>query len=270
MKRLVGSGFFTGILIIAGLASIYGSLTAERSPVWAIGPLQLAQFSSGFALFQENRPYYFTFSPYNDYTISEDNSRNTLITKSEVEAKNFTTDLHSSHILDIRDVLLNYLNLDRPSLTFVTSNYSFTYLAEIKNNKLTLTRYLQIKNNNMPKLVGSTVNYFGTDYIYDQSGRLYVFQQPEDIVRFNQLYGVNLTYEQGEDRIAVPGKTVVLINPSVAGALVIKAQGNQSLFVNRQARLIEIEEPTVKRGDFIITPMNIEIYSTYQEAQKHL
>jgi hypothetical protein len=260
MKHLAANVFFTLILIITGLASIYGVLISERSPVLAIGSMQLAPFSSGFALFQENRPYYFSFSPYNDYIVTDDNSKSALITKAEVDAKSFTTDLHILKILDIQNNLLNYFNLDHPNLTFSTSNYQFTYRVEAKNNKLILSRNLQIKNNIIPKLVGSTVNYFGTDFVYDQSGRLYVFKQPEDITWFSQFYGVNLTYEQGEDRIMIPGKVVTIVNPSVAGAIVIRARDNQNLFVDRPAHLIEIEDPVVKVGDNITTSMNIEIY----------
>lgn len=270
MKNLFISLFFCVLLIIIGIASLYGVLIPKNNPVKAVGSMQLAPFENGLALYQQDKPYYYGFSPYNDYVISGVGTRSSLITVQELNDKRFSTDFKISYLAEIKNALLNFFNLDTPGISYSTENYQISYQSKLDSKSVLINRKINIKNDKIPPISGMTMTYAGSDFIYDQSGHLYNFQNNEDLTLFEKLYGIHLEYQAGEPRISVGDKTILIMNPLIASVMVISAKENQSLYINRDNRIIEVEGTPNRQGKEITDSIRISVYQNPQEAEKSL
>lgn len=259
MKKFITSLFYFAILIFLGIASVYGVKTRKNAPVFAVGNMQLTVFENGIGFFQKDRHYYYTFSPFNDYLISTNGDRSALFSKEEIENKSFTSDYKKSHLKEIIQIIKSYINKAQPSIKFNTDK-EVEYVAEINGNKVVIKRTLSLKSKfNRPEKTGIVLPYEGIDFVYDKQGNLYNYQLEEDIEFFKKLYGIDLKYEIESARIEVPGKTIIVSNPNIAGAMIIKANQNQKIIINVDYHLIEIEE-AISNPEKHITEVEVEVY----------
>ncbi len=270
MKEFIKSIFFFTILIFLGLVSLYGVLVPDNVPVKATGVVQFGVFKTGLALYQGDRPYYYTFSPYNDYFVLSDGSRNNFFSQEEIKEKRFTTNMHRSKIKDIRSVILSYFGLALPQISYYGENKQIDYFSQVRDNKVTITRRFKVEGSNSPQIFGSTLNYYGIDFVYDKSGNLYGYKSEDEIANFAKFYGITFTAKTEDSRTEVLDKTIIIVNPDVAGAMVVKANENQILWVNRNTRMIEIEEQSVPTNGYYTTTINVEVYENPGQAQNNL
>ena len=269
MKRFVINIFFFIVLIFLGLASLYGVLVPDNVPLKAVGAMQLSAFKNGLSLYQANRPYYYSFSPYNDYFLLADGNRSVFLSEEEIKDNRFTTNFHTSHLKDIENAILAYFNGADPQITFYGENKEIEYYTESSNNTLTITRRAKANGDN-PQTLGMTLTYYGMDWVYDKLGNLYAYQSDEEIASFARFYGVVLKLKTEEFRIPVPDKIVVIVSPYLASIIVVRATDNQTLWVNRNTKTIEVEERVNPQDGFYSSSLKVEVYESPREAQKAL
>lgn len=270
MKHLLTGIFYCFLLFLLGLASFYGVLVPERIPVMPIGNMQLSTFERGLALYQQGKPYYYTISPYNDYIISGEGVRSSLITNQELADKAFTADYKNSYLAEVRDSLLGYFNLIVSNISYNTENYRIKYTSQSKNNELLISRYLSVNKGNLPPLSGMTLTYSGADFVFDKSGHLYNYQSDENLKIFELLYGMHLDYEPESLGTLVGDKRLFIMNPLLASTIVIKVGDDQSLYIDRVNKIIEIQESGLIQGSYLINTIEMEIFNNPKEAMKSL
>lgn len=269
MKNILENFFYFALFILLLTASLLGVIVPDNTPVRSVGNMQIANFKNGLSLFQGNRQYYYTFSPFNDYFVSTDGSRNTLISGNEAQENLYKSTFHASGIKDIANSILSYFNATSPSIKFVTDKEA-AYSSKVDGNTVTISRDFKLGRGISVQTLGSTMPYYGMDFIYDKDGNLYTLQSEEDISSFEKLYRIKLAKKTEEFRIGIPGKSLAIVNPYVAAVMVLKANDNQTIWVNRNAKMIEVEEQVTPMLNDYSTSLKIEIYSNTQEAQKYL
>jgi len=270
MKKLVKNTFIFIVLILLGLASLFGVLVSDNVPVKAVGTMQISAYKNGLSLYQGNRQYYYTFSPYNDYFLVSDGNRGVFFSEEEIKDNRFTTNLHTSHLKDIKNAILAYFNEADPRIIFFGENKEIEYYSESSSNVLTVSRRIKANGNNNPQVLGTTFTYYGMDFIYDKSGNLYVYQADEDIANFAGSYGVSLKLKTEEFRIPIPDKTIIITSPYLASTIIIRVKDNQTLWVNRNTKMVEVEEQVTPQDGYYTTHLKVEVYENPKEAQKTL
>lgn len=270
MKHLATSIFFCILLVILGIAFLYGVLVPQNGQNKPVVNMQLVVFENGLALYQQNKPYYYTFSPYNDYFFSGEGIRSSLITTQDLAEQNFSSSFKTFHLTAIRNTLFGFFNLVSPNITYETKNYQIRYESKFINNSVTINRKIKVKNGKIPSILGETLTFSGADFIYDRSGNLYNFKTDEDLNSFEKFYGIHLQYQSDRSRVSVGDKTIFIMNPLIAAVLVIKADNNQSLYINPDSRTIEIQGTANWQGNENISSMTVSVYDDPKEAQQSL
>lgn len=269
MKNMLKNFFFFTLFILLGIASLLGVVVPDNVPTRSVGSMQIAPFKNGLSLYQGNRPYFYTFSPFNDYYVTDDGLRNTIISEGEVQEIQYKSTLRTSQAKDITRSILSYFNAANPSIKFITDKEA-EYSTKVNGNAVTVTHDFKFRKDISVQSLGSTIPFYGIDFIYDKEGNLYTKQSDEDIVSFEKFYGIKLTKKTEEFRIAIPEKSLIIVNPNVASAIVVKASDSQTMWVNRNTRMIEVEEQIIPLSGEYRSSMNVEIYENPQEAQKYL
>lgn len=269
MRRSVTYLFYFIVLIVLGLASLFWGLVSDSVPVKTIGVMQLSAFKNGLSFYQVNRLYYYSFSPYNDYLLFSDGSRSTFLSEDEVRENRFSTNFHTSQSRDILNAILAYFNAADPQITFYGEKNKIEYYTKSENNTLTVTGRLKATSNN-PQTLGMTLTYYGMDFVYDKSGNFYGYNSGEELANFTKFYKVSLTAKKEDFRIPIPGKTIVIVSPYIAGALVVRANNNQAMWVNRNTKMVEVEEQVYPKDGYLTNSVKIEVYDSPVEAQNNL
>lgn len=269
MKIFLKSFFFLFALIFLAFASVYGVIVPENIPIRPVGTMQLAPFKDGLSLFQGDTGYYYTFSPFNDYFISPDGARSTYISQEELTNNQYNSNFKKNHWTDIKNILEAYVGDTSPTLTFRAQRETI-YTSLIQNNKVTIKQEIS-KNSRIPiQVVGMTIPFRGTDIVYDDFGQLYTYQPDEDIVAFQQLYGIKLDQPTDDTRSPIPSRKVILVNPHITGVIVVKARENQRLWINQNAKLIEVETLVNPNAEDYTTSIDVEVYPDPIQAQENL
>lgn len=263
--------FYFILFIMLGTASLYGVILPKAMPVKPVASLQLTPFEDGLSLHQGDKKYYYTFSPFNDYYISPDGSRSTFITQEELEEEKYLSDWHSSHAKDIIVALKSYLNITKPQIHFWGPSSDISYATDFNENQIKINRKLRLNLPFQPVTLGSTMKYYGGDFIYDDKGIYYTYQSGQDLTFYYQLYGVRLIEISDLSQKTIAGRVVYISNPDLLGIIKITAGPRQNLFINRSARLIEIEEEaTPTKDNSYETSIAIEIIKNQNMAKYHL
>lgn len=250
-------------------ASLYGVLTPDNVPVAKVGSMQLAPFKNGLSLYQGYRGYYYIFSPFNDYFITNDGVRRTFISEKELSQKKFKSSYKSSHWDDIIQTVKSYLEIPQLIISF-NSKRAIGYEAEIsKNSAIVKNLVILSDQEKTPRILGSTMSWQASDIVFDKTGNLYNYLLLKDIENFESTYGIKLHQDLGELRVPVADGKIVIVNPSLSSVLVVKALPNQRMFINREWRLVEVEQ-LAKTDTVYHTSIKIEVYESPKEAIKAL
>lgn len=256
------------MLLLVG--SLYGARIHETTPVMAVGSMQIAPFKNGLSLYQGYRGQYYAFSPFNDYLLDATGSRSSLITEDEANQGSYRSNLHTSRVADITNAIKSYFGISSPTITFWT-NKSIKYTAYIDKNKLQVKRDIFFPYGiNQPHKVATTLAFHGGDFVFDATGTLYNYQTSSDIGAFEKIYGIHLTQNLTDFRMIVPDQIIYIVNRYVSGTIVVRAGEQQQLYVDRNAKLIEIEETVVpikeRESAHYQTTMQVEVFQTPKEA----
>ncbi len=248
------------VFIVLGLTSLFGVIIPDNLPVSSVGYFQLAPFQDGLSLYQSQnlQRYYYVFTPFNDYIIDENNTRQNLINKTSEKEKGYSVNLYKrSKWENIFFAIASYLNIVSPSIRYLGPD-DISYQSKVNGNKMVIERNLNTNKSINSQISGITMSYYSGDFIYTPDGNLYTYQSQEDINLFKKLFGINFIPEYEELRIPVSGKTVLIMNPNIPGLIKITAGSDQKIWVNRQLRLVEVEQKVSSQKSFI-NSINLEI-----------
>lgn len=269
MHTLVKSFSIFVIFAILGMVSLYGVLVPDHVPVATVGAVQLAALQNGLSLSAPNSKYYYTLSPYNDYVIGIEGIRNAFITKKEIENNSYTTTIHASRTKDIFNTITSYFFPIAPTITYKTSQKNIRYNTEVDNSGFTITSNAFLPQAN-PLLVGITFPYHDSDFVYDTMGTLFTYKNENDLAFFKQSYNISLSSDPEDVRVQVPSKKLFIVNPSLPAVFVVQAYTNQTMWINRNLKLIEIEEIAKPQGKNYQSSIRVDVYPNPKEAQKSL
>lgn len=270
MKQNSKNLIYFVLVILLGLVCLLGVVLPENKPVRAVDNLQLSAFKNGLSLFQADRNFYYTFSPFNDYYVLDGGSRISIITKEEIFADKFTIN-PSSHLTNLSNSLEAYFNVYLPLITFFTDKgVQIDYTTEVAGQTLIVTNKLRLPENINPALLGTTITYNADDFVFDKEGNLYTYQSDEDINLFAKIYGVKLTYFNDEPRIALPDQAIFIVNPKLSSVLLVRAGKTQTIFLNRQNKIIELEQKPDQLTEEIISSIQVEVFEDLKEAFKKI
>lgn len=244
---------------------MYGVIMPVNPQVAAIGTMQIAPFSDGLSLFQDYKRLFYRFSPYNDYTVDRQNNRSSFISIPQIENNQYTTDLEKPVFERIGLTLYSYLSGGNPAFTVTTTELTAHYETNIQDKTAVITRTVTFEEPRSLHRIGTTISYNGDDIVFDRALNVYNYWESSDLTAFEQIYGATLTPQTDMLQVSVPDRKVYIMNPHAAFLIAVHARPDQSLRINRDAKLIEIEE-TVQPGTAYITSVIIEILSSPKEV----
>lgn len=251
--------------VVLILASIYGVLLPNNPQVSAVGAMQIAPYSDGLSLFQDYRRLYYRFSPFNDYTVDAQNNRSSFISIPEIENRDYEVNLEQSKFINILRTANSYLTGGSPTVTFNTDQLSAKYTAEIEGHKATIHQQTVFSDPQESRRIGMTLSYNGDDIVFDNSLNAYNYWDQNDLDAFARTYARTLNPNTSRLLVPIPDRTLYITNPHAPFVIVIKSKPNQILRVNRDAKLIEIEELT-NPGSTHSTSITVETYSSLEEV----
>ncbi|CAN5131337.1 hypothetical protein BH09PAT2_BH09PAT2_04950 [soil metagenome] len=251
--------------------SLYGTLTTDTIPSRAVGAMQIAPFDTGLALYQGYRGEYYPISPFNDYTLTKEATRSAYISVEAIQNKNYTSTYKHSHLGDLVQSLASYFIDIKPSISFTAQRYQIGYTATVDKNTTIIHRKTHdIYGWSNPNTQAMTIPYKGADFVFDATGKIHQYHLPKELSEFERIYGIHLTQNLQELKVPLKNAPVIIVNPRLSAAIVIRPQDGQSLFVDRNAKLITIEQPiSNKTGDYEMD-MQLEVYTEPHEALNSL
>lgn len=269
MPRLV-AGIGSIILFLAVLAlSVFGVETPVNVPVRTVGSYQIGAFENGLSFFEGTRGQFYSFSPFNDYFVYPDGSRNAFIPKEEVDAKTYTSDYAKNRPQRIMAAVSSFLSPMEPSISFTPADapYRYTYTAEVSGNKAVITRTTVSTTGPLSgRAIGLTFSYRETSFVYSPGGSLFTFQSETDAARFTQVFGIPLQTSYGNLRPRVAGNIVIVTNTLTSGTIVLVAGPQQRMFINRNTRMVEVESSVPPDATKLDNQLEVYVFNTPADA----
>lgn len=263
MKAIVTQiTLFIGFILLL-LIGIYGVITPDKLVAQAVGIMQIGQFENGLALYQGNRGIFYPISPFNDYIIYRDNERSALITADEISKKLYATSYEQQHFQKIITAIRASIFTVTPSIQFETDQLLVEYTTTIEGNSVIINQTIDLRNNKKTVLQAITLPYRGGDFVFDTTGQMYYFHLEEDKERFEKTYNIALKQDNFDLRINLGENSIIVINPSLTGAIVVSPIKGQRLFVDKNTKMIQLEQET---QDTLSMDMHIKVYNNPQEA----
>lgn len=269
MKKLIQSfAFLLLFIILLGISGL-GSIAPTQMSATA-GSYQIAPFENGLSIYQNSRGKYYTLSPFNDYELYKDKSRSSFISIEEVENKTFSHNAQKNHIQNITQSFKEYFKNDSDEITFKSNDKTILYTATIRDNHIRIDRSVSFDDNSSPKILGMTISFQGNDFVFDTKGNLFTYLPQDQINIFNSTFGMSLNANLDFLQIALLDKRVFILNPDLAGTIAIKGKPNQIVRINRDAKMIEIEEVVAPKNEKYSTSFDIYLYESPNEALSSL
>ncbi len=265
MKKLIQSFLFTVLFLIFLSISMLGSVAPKQLSATA-GSYQIAAFDNGFSLFQNSRGKYYTLSPFNDYELYQDKSRSSFITSEEIQNKTFTQNAEKNYVHKLILSFRDYFGKNGETLTFQSNEKKIKYNTTINGNHIHVERSVVFGDSSSTRILGMTLSFQGNDFVYDTKGNLFTYVPSEQVESFNRNSAMNLSANFEFLQIALSDKKVFITNPDVAGVIGIKGRSNQIVRINRDAKLIEVEEVVKPVDGAYTTSFDIYLFESPQEG----
>lgn len=242
------------LVVLIGLLalSVLTFKLPERSADIAVGTYQLGAFPSGLALYAgQGASYYYSISPLNDYFITTDGYRMTLISAEGYNSKSFKSSAQPGQLQKATTTITQYFGSALPKYEVYRDDQLRYSTKRIDADTIEVTRSLTLPTNKKVSVAAVTLSYDELTYVFSPaSGSVFSDQSETEINWLEAQTGLDLTKsvvpaEYTETRLftwELESNTVVLFNPGQAGYLVIQTGVNQSLLVNPKDQLIEVIE----------------------------
>ena len=269
MKKFIQSFFYFILFLILLSISILGSVTPERISATA-GGFQIAPFRNGLSLYQNSRGKYYTLSPFDDYELSGDNVRASFISIEQVKNNSYRQDTHRNYIQKLAQSFSDYFGKDSENVTFTTDDKTISYQTTVEGNHIFIQRKTRFSDNASPKILVMTLSFQGNDFVYDAKDTLFSYIPEEQITSFNTIYGMSLYQNLDFLKVAVSDKKVFVVNPDLSGVIGVKGKSHQIVRINRDAKLVEIEEVVTPNNGMYTMSFDMYIFDSPKEAQLNL
>lgn len=241
--------FILTLLLIFGLWGLKPTIAVTTTQV---SYYRLTPFKKGLALYQQDQPYFYNFSPYNDYLVDQKRSYHSLITKKDIMEGKFEADINQKPIKKKLSFLLSLFGLYQPEVVFKSGSQKIHYSSEINENTVKIKRQIDdFPSVNKAQALGITISFDDQDFVFDQNFRLYTSNSDDDLQAIEKYYGLRLVPIRESEKeyvlwTEIPSKNVFIINPNLPGIIQIKALSNQKIMFNKTYQLVAIQE----NGDF--------------------
>jgi len=245
--------------------SVYGAILPSNTPVALVGAMQLSSFESGLSLFQDYRRLYYSFSPFDDYIIDNQNNRRALITIEEIENRTYTSNANHNQAQKIADTVEMYLLGGAPDVSFETPSMSVEYNSHTNGNQAQITKTVTLHPSTRVQSIGSTLSYNSDDIVFDSRENVYNYWNQNDLRILESLSQKTFQELMNNLHEDITDGQIYIMNPQATFILMVKTRENQTLSINRDARLIEIEEPAIKTDSSYHSTIDIQVFSSIKE-----
>lgn len=260
MKEIIRNLLFFAVLVVILIIAILGLPTAKNTLVMPIGTMQISSFENGISLFQNNKGKFYAFSPFNDYYVEND-IRKSLITVEEIEARSYSHNLNNNNFEKLFEMGEAYFRLDTPSIEFNAAN-KIRYDTKLNGNSLIITKNASGIDSNNPTIQAFTIPFYSSDFVFDNEFNLYSYIPDRQLNLFELIYNKKFSSLLEELEITVPGKTLYIYNTQISGVIMVKATNSQTIKINRNAKLVEIEENISPKDGIYTQQLQIEILNS--------
>lgn len=260
LKSLLFFILFLGIC----LGAFYGVTEPKNTLVSSVGPMQITTAGNGLTLFQDTKGQYYNFSPFTDTVTYQNASESALITSEDIKSPGYKTSLHLTFAQNILETLKSYAGITTPHIEFQTDK-RISYSSSVLANKLTVKRTVFGENKSILKS-DMTLSFNSVDFVFDRAGNSYNYVDPAMQSLFEQTFGRSLTPKLEDTSTTVLGNIVFIYSPKIAAVIAIQTVGNQTITVDRNARVIRVSgAPSVKNKAYE-SIMTVSVLSSPKEA----
>ena len=250
-------------------ASIYGTKTPPQKFV-NFGAYKISVFESGISIYADGRKTpYWSISPLNDYILTRDEKKESLLTDVEFSEGKFETNLEKEKIEELAEAVEYFFGKEKLIYEIKKIDLAITYEATIKENTLIIERSLELVGKDV-SATGITLAFSDDDLVYIPSTNTFVFyRDPQDVADFAQFVPGQINIYQGrenEQLVFIESGEVVLVNKYLPGVLLIKAQEGHKLIVDAKYGVI-LTEQQVTDNARIETKLTITYFEKPEEVK---
>jgi hypothetical protein len=271
LRRNQLSTHLVWLAVLIGLLalSVFTFKLPERSADSSVGTYQFGAFPSGLALYSgQGASYYYSISPLNDYFITTDGYRMTLISAEGYNSKSFRSSAQPGQLKKATTTITQYFGSALPTYEVYRDDRLRYTTKRIDSDTIEVTRSIDLPTNKKVSVAAVTLSYDDLTYVFSPtSGSVFSNQSEAEIKWLEEQTGIALTKSEVPTEFAetrlftweLESNTVVLFNPGQAGYLVIQTGVNQSLLVNPKDKLIEVIETVTPDTRHISSTIRISV-----------
>ena len=261
------------ILVALFAASVFGVKTPPQKSV-KFPPYQISLFDSGIAIYADGRKTpYWSISPLNDYILTFDGERKTLLTGAEFNEGKYATNLKRERLEELQDTLRYFQGINFLVYEMKKTDMEVTYKVTKEGSNMNVERSLKALTPGKIAATGITVSFTGSDLVYEPGSNTFIYYQDmSDVSNFAKFLDAKVNLYQGREGeylVTVDSGNVVLVNKYLPGAILITAGKDQRLIVDTRYGVILTEQQVGQLGD-IKTRINLTVFDNPEELAKSL
>lgn len=264
LTRFTAEAITVTVFVALAIATVLGA--PAPSAARAVGYFRISPNPSGISIYQPGNHRYTLFSPYNDYSINDKGQQMPLVQVEELTRTPANPII--ANLTQKMNLIASLTGTEDLSQTF-RNNYIVRYNPKIVNNTVTVTRtvssYPQVSH---AQILAMTMTYERDDIVLDGDRMVYTENTDDELTTLAGLIGKPLERNDTQERRPeVASTTVVIMNPGVAGILIVYKKPGQRMFINKDAKRLEIEEENTQQNQEVITTtMRVVSGNTIAEA----
>lgn len=223
-----------------------------------VGDLYLSETEFGLSLFQSTKHASYFMNAYNDYYIDREGKRTAFIPLGD-QRKLITTAKPNTTEKIVRQVNAYFGNYEIASE--FGNSFKMRYFADVANQTIRVTRRISL----YPQVItaakiGTTLTYSRDDFVFDETGALYTENTDSNRELLERVAGIDLTPHDSSVRRPAAGRKIYVVNPRIGVVLMLTAADKQEVFVNKDYKIIELEEKNPGQNQSVITTgMTIQV-----------
>lgn len=255
---------FSAIIALAFFTILGMPITTSNAR--AVGHFLVSENPYGIGVYQTGKHRSYMISPYNDYMRDAHGVTTPLLSVTTLLIEKPVPLV--TEVIDRINRIMTSFDALPVSKTFKTES-NVRYSADINGSRVTVTRTIE-RNPRLAftKTTATTITYSRDDLVFDQDGKLYTENTDEETNILASLYNINLSRSDTKDRrVLVTSSVVTIVNPHIPGALRLFGRSGQRIFVDKDAKRIDIEEdidePMLDRS---LMSLDIDVFASIREA----
>lgn len=254
LMNIIKSFFWQATLVLAFFGVVFTSLYGVRlteNVTKTVGHFRLSETVGGVSIFQYDTHAAYQATVFNDYFINQQGQRYAFIPYSDLPAQLRETNVYDQLPEQLQKLpqmykrLRNYYGADTVVNKFKSENGDFEYRINENGRTLTVTHLVNNRGQTAGvRIWGTTLAYSRDDLVFDNAGNLYTENPDMEVRLLANMFGKTIVRNDSSVRRAeLPSKIIYILNPRVPGALALRVSEMQTAYVNKDYRIIELEEP---------------------------